>query len=87
MVGCTGIEPVTPCVSSKCSTPELTTLINRDNSFATIEKTIIDYFSDSNARDSIFNDYFSLCQNLFNSIIVDTGIDNKINHRANNTTH
>ncbi len=24
MVGGTGIEPVTPCVSSKCSTPELT---------------------------------------------------------------
>jgi hypothetical protein len=28
MVGCTGIEPVTPCVSSKCSTPELTTLVS-----------------------------------------------------------
>lgn len=28
MVGGTGIEPVTPCVSSKCSTPELTALFD-----------------------------------------------------------
>ena len=28
MVGGTGIEPVTPCVSSKCSTAELTAHLN-----------------------------------------------------------
>ena len=39
MVGGTGIEPVTPCVSSKCSTAELTAhfavpVINNDKGLA-----------------------------------------------------
>ena len=33
MVGGTGIEPVTPCVSSKCSTAELTALFKGIFSF------------------------------------------------------
>jgi hypothetical protein len=54
MVGGTGIEPVTPCVSSKCSTAELTALLLRSTEQKAEIARFIKNFLDL-GRENIFN--------------------------------